>query len=433
LALAAYYPGSLSNDSITMYLGVAGGYWNDVKPPVMRHLWWLADQVVCGPGGLLVIHVAAYWLAVLLVATASARTALVRSAIVAGLGFLPPTFGLLATIWVDVSMMSFLLLGIGLSLHVPRSQRPTLFASLGFLAFAYGGLVRHNSIVAVLPLFALLAHHWLSTRHGVQQSRRTMIAAACLTVLVWGLGSVIKRWGASEHVEIWAPSLVWDLAAISVDTGEMWVPDYVQTNPDLPDRLDTLKAVFNRSGCSSLYWGTPEFAHWDLSRERMQPLPGDWLAAVSTHPGPYLRHRLHTTAGLLGLWRGLPWGPYYFDTETRGATAHCAAPNAFARNGLNQGIERLLRAFMRTPLYRLWIYCLIGSTVILFTWRRPIPGAGTAALIAASGLLYLAPQPLITPSVEFRYGLWTMVSATVAAILLTAAIVNQNRRKSADG
>jgi hypothetical protein len=430
LAVAAYYPGSLSNDSITMFQQVTGGYWTNAKPPTMRHLWWVTNQAICGPGGILLVHLLAYWGGVLLIATECAKGAAARSAIVVGLGLLPPSFGLLAVIWVDVGMTSFLLLGTGIALHARRRRPRLLLSLLALAALAFGALLRFNAIAALPPLLLLVVRGGFRSE-SPRRNVRALVAAAVLTVVVFGLSIVIQQWGTSRRMASWAAALVWDLAAITVETQEMWVPDYVLVDPGRQDGVEMVEELFRRSSSVSLYWGPHVFADFGIDPERLRPLPGDWLAAVRLHPGAYLRHRLRTAAGLLGLWRSVGWGSYFFDTETRGVTDHCAAPASFERNRLNLAIEGALEVLSRTPVYRLWVYCLLSLGVLAFWLRRRIEGASTAALVAASGLLYLAPQPLIVPSVEFRYGLWTLVSAVVAAVLLGAAVVEDRRKNGA--
>jgi hypothetical protein len=215
--------------------------------------------------------------------------------------------------------------------------------------------------------------------------------------------------------------MVWDLAAITVDTGEMRVPDYVfRSRREDPQR--DVERAFARGGVSPFYWGDHAVLDFAVSADTVRPLPSDWMAAIADHPGSYLRHRAHTTAGLLGLWRMPPWGAYYLDPETRGVADHCSAPG-YRRNRWNAAIERGLRALLPTLVYRLWVYVAAALAVLMLAWRWRPPGAGAAVLIAISGLLYLGPQALIVPSVDFRYGLWTLVASAVAVVLLVAAFV----------
>jgi hypothetical protein len=428
VALLAYYPGSLSNDSITMYESVVGGYLTDSKPPLMRHLWGITDRWVCGAGGMLIVHLAAYWIGIVLIAAASFETAIARGAVVAGLGFLPPSFGLLATIWVDVGMMAFLLLGVGLSLHVGRGRASTMIASAAVAALAYGGLVRYNAIVALPPLLLLVCQRWLLFRRHRNSWRAAVPAAIALTLVVSGLGAVDLRLGKPHHFEVWPQILIWDLAAITVDSGEMRVPDYVfQSRRENPRR--DVERAFKREGVSPFYWGENAVLDFGSSAETLRSLPGDWVAAIVDHPGSYLRHRAHTMAGLLGWWRMPPWGAYYLDPNTRGVADHCRSPG-YRHNRWNAAIERGLHALLPTPVYRLWVYVAAALTVLMLAWRWRPPGVSAAALVAISGLLYLAPQAVIAPSVEFRYGLWTLVASAVSVVLMVAALVAGQRSAS---
>jgi hypothetical protein len=377
---------------------------------------------------MLIVHVAAYWIGIVLIAAASFETAIARGAVVAGLGFLPPSFGLLATIWVDVGMMAFLLLGIGLSLHVGRGRASTMIASAAVAALAYGGLVRYNAIVALPPLLLLVCQRWLLFRRPRNSWRAAVPAAIALTLVVTGLGAVDLRLGKPHHFEVWPQILIWDLAAITVDSGEMRVPDYVfQSRRENPRR--DVERAFKGEGVSPFYWGENAVLDFGASAETLRPLPGDWVAAIVDHPGSYLRHRAHTMAGLLGWWRMPPWGAYYLDPNTRGVADHCRSPG-YRHNRWNAAIERGLHALLPTPVYRLWVYVAAALTVLMLAWRWRPPGVSAAALVAISGLLYLAPQAVIAPSVEFRYGLWTLVASAVSVVLMVAALVAGQRSAS---
>jgi len=419
ISVIAFYPGTLPNDAITFYQQVKGGYWHGVSPPTMRHLWWLTDKIVCGSGGLFLVHVLAWWAAALAFSTGLSRNAVMRASLVAAIGFFPPMFGLQAPLLTDISMTSFLLLGAGIVLHLHRRWSwPMAIAALVFLF--YGGMTRHNAPPALIPLFALFAMALLQ-RNGASGNHWRAVSgytALLFLVLVAGL-QLINRAGTTHLGSTSEQFMTWDLAVMSVAQARMLVPAEVQADPG-PDSLERLSAVINRSTVSTLFWGDPVFAKFFLAPEESRILRKAWFSAIIQYPWSYLKHRARLTLGLLGLGHKPPWGATSFRTTTRGVTDHCNAewlPNRFQWNSLNSGIAKILEVLKQTPVYRAWLYMLLALAVIVQSLRRPSPLRFFAVLLALSGLLYFLPYPLLSPSSETRYVLWTMVAAWVSVLI----------------
>lgn len=55
-ACAGAWPGMMSYDSLVAYRRMAHGIISSAPPPMMSELWWLTDQAVPGPGGMLILH-----------------------------------------------------------------------------------------------------------------------------------------------------------------------------------------------------------------------------------------------------------------------------------------------------------------------------------------------------------------------------------------
>ena len=67
-------------------------------------------------------------------------------------------------------------------------------------------------------------------------------------------------------------------------------------------------------------------------------------------------------------------------------------------------------------------YVLLAIACALLAWRRRGDLRADCALaMATSGLLYVAPLPLVAPSAELRYSGWLFAAATMSLIALVAA------------
>jgi hypothetical protein len=127
-----YYPGFMSGDSFTQYRQMKGieGLSN-IHPAALVYVWRVLDQVIPGPGGLFLFHLAVYWAAVLVFAIAMWRRPMARVAGVLLLGLFPPTFMVSLHIWKDASMVSCSLLAVALLTWHSRKPRLWLLIASG--------------------------------------------------------------------------------------------------------------------------------------------------------------------------------------------------------------------------------------------------------------------------------------------------------------
>jgi hypothetical protein len=75
----------------------------------------------------------------------------------------------------------------------------------------------------------------------------------------------------------------------------------------------------------------------------------------------------------------------------------------------------------RPTFYRPWLYVLLGLGVSAASLFIAGERAKFAGAIALSGLLSVAPLPVIAPSPDFRYSIWCVATSLVGVALLIAA------------
>jgi hypothetical protein len=441
--IVAFFPGIMSNDSRTLYRQVISNEWNDADPAVMRHLWWVTDRVICGPGGVFLVHVFAYWTGIVLVASYLSSSTAWRAVLVVVLGLFPPAYGLLPMIWKDVGVMSSWMLALGLLLRRERNPQSRTLLVGSLLALLYGAAVRHNAWPALVPLLYIVASG-ASHEHPRFRARPPRVlrrAALTLTLfaLLFGIAQVANRVGA-RHVIMWAQVPLWDLAAMSVRTGRILVPEYVLINPERNHRMDRLTLFFDTRTVAPLFWGDGAFARFELGPDEARRLLREWEMAIWDHPREYAMHRLGTASGLFGL-EARVGGEYYRDRSPV-AIGHCKLgplPDRF-REGraaalVTGGLERL----SETHLYRPWVYLLLSAAVITASFLIENRVAFVARHVALSGVLYVAPLLFVAPSIEFRYTIWLFEASIVAVLLMTAAfhergsLTDSRRRAQDDG
>src|SRR5215471_4745940 len=154
--VACFFPGYMSPDSISQLWQGRTLSFTDWHPPVMSLLWGLLDRIIPGPAGMLILHNMMFWGGLSLFVYHLGFERAWAAAAILLVGLSPPVFGTLSTIWKDVSMGCSLLLGCGLLLRAEREQSRIAWI-MAVVSFWYGLAVRHNAIVAVVPLAVLAA------------------------------------------------------------------------------------------------------------------------------------------------------------------------------------------------------------------------------------------------------------------------------------
>ena len=421
LTVAAFHPGHLSFDSSYQFWQARTGEYSNVSPVAMTWLWSLVHRVWPGGGGMFLLNVLMFWSGVWLIAcTLYSRPAhrVAATLVVAGVSPVPM---ILSHVWTDAALIACLTLASALILRAAdRRDRIPLYGAIPLLL--YGGLIRHNALPALIPLLA-----WWGTVFARTGPSRTRLPITKLlpTVLVaalavFGLGRALDSRLVVHRVSAIGITQVWDLAAISLATGTMLLPDFV-VPPGVT--LDQLREKYTPYTCVPLY--APPHAVRDgfampFSASENTRLRQAWLDAVRRHPAAYAAHRFAVTRALFSRYRNdrpsdlgyIPYVVQYRDNP------------ALAQN--DSSLHRMALAwYARTVGW--WIsapapYILLAIACALLAWRRRGDlRADFALAMAASGLLYVAPLPLVAPSAELRYSGWLFAAATMSLIALVAA------------
>jgi hypothetical protein len=419
LSVAVLFPGWMSYDSSFQFWQVRTGEFSNLSPVVMTALWSVVHAVAPRPSALFLLHQAAYWTGIVLLALALWRGAAARAAFIVVAGFVPPVFVILGHLWTDASLIAALSLAFGLTVTgLVRRQRWSL--ALALPAILYAGAVRHNSLLAIMPLAALWAHAWL--RSGADghvtapvRSRRAKLAGIALLLVFASFagGRALDQALARERVSTWALVALWDLAAISLDSQQLVIPDFARTSET---GFENLRERFSPYTCVPLFNGPGRVRHGlegeEFDAEELAKLRRAWLAAITAHPGPYLWHRIVVAKKLFGSYRGHAEGLFFVPTTVayRDNPPGEAALTGW-RDRLVEGVRRARGWVIFTPA----VYLVIAFAAAALGWRRRNELAGQVALaFAGSGLLLVLPLVVAAPGTELRYCGWLFTASVVA-------------------
>jgi hypothetical protein len=403
-----FYPGYVSFDIASQLAQGRSGQLSDVSPPANALLLAIAFALGEGTGPLFLLNT-------LLICASTAWILAVlnlRKAhwllLICALPLLP----ILPHVWTDVHLLASLSLATALLLYAssaesPRAARLACLAALVLLAWSTW--VRHNAILAVIPL-AILPFYI--------RSGRTSLAARTGVIALVVLALVLIRATSSLVVErpssVWAVTLMWDLQHLSIERGEvLFPPAFVGPGMDIAD----LEQAFSPNTAVPLFAQTrsgvrnPTLAPFDAGMRA--EIWAAWIQAVLSDPQHWLAHRWTVFHRLFGPhWHGdlveMVDSPVFLESGGR----------ALWRSRLHELARLAMESGKRAGVFAPWPGFLLSIALLVASRLR---GRGAAprlqAALVVSALAYIAALFPLTPSAEQRYLVWPLWALIVAAAL----------------
>jgi hypothetical protein len=410
--IAAFWPGQMSFDSAYAWWQARGGDTTDIAPPMFIFVWRIADAMHEGPGLMFALHLVLFWNGLALLAGALRLSAWRAAALMLIGAFAPVPWLLRGHVWTDVALFSALLFATGAlaRAQVVRRRRWVLAA---VPALIYAAAVRHNAMPAVLPFAAWLG--WLATS---QAATRVRVAIAALAlVAIAGAATALVNSLVDRRVPLWPATAEWDLAAISIDTGEMLLPAFmIGPGLDVPELADAYRDWNITPMLQNTRHGMRDPFMEPFTAVQLSELRSAWLGAIRAHPRAWLSHHWQRVVALLGVhdptW---PRELIYVDAEVSYRDNPPVARNA---SPLHDLLMRTAARLATTSWLAGWPYLLVGVVTAPWAWQRRRELAGIVALVLlTSALLYLGPLLVLAPA-ELRYLGWSCLASVVAAAVV---------------
>ena len=409
VTVATFWPGYMSTDSLRQFMEARVQRFTDWHPPLMSWLWARLDSMVPGPGGMLVFQNVCFWTGLALLVHNCFRSMPAAAAVLV-IGFLPPVFGLLSTIWKDVGFGACLLLAYALMqrARIGRSQW-VLWTSL--VPLAYGTLIRHNGLFAALPL-ALWWGKLFSSINPRRWARRWVVNGTIVFVALL-FSFKLVNWaltdGRSQYLQ--QHILLHDLAAISVQRKQNLLPPYIRNRPDAVS-LDRLTEIYHPSNTVTLWCCSGQRLPLTTDPAEFNELTKYWLTAVLKYPGPYLRHRWGAMRSVLGMTTGPVSLPFYGGIDANPFGFH------FVRGRWNTWVMARLESVMNSLLFRGWAYVLEIALLLAICRRFRPQQFESAVVLGSSALLYTAAYFPLSALGDFRYVWWTVLVGWVLPLVV---------------
>jgi hypothetical protein len=341
-----------------------------------------------------------------------------------GIGLWPAFVAMQPQVWKDLWMVGALLWAVGALLR-EQAAPAWRWRGLALLMLALATAFRFNALTGVLPLWAWLA--WRIARVPVASNpaapqdgatravARIRVAIALLSFpVLLGLAALPDRLGNVRHVTVWPVMALWDLAAVSIDTGRMAIPaPFLKPGATVDDLAREFDPAVN---VPSFTTGTIHFSYEIVLRaEDLATLREAWLMLPLREPQAWARHRLRLSGYLFGLRNA-----ELADTQVLMPDLVPFKDNPPLTMAPSRPREVLVATWHRWvdgPFFMGWLYLLLAVGVLAAAaWRRRTD----AAVMSVSGLAMVAPLVPLATAADFRYLLWLVVASLLALVLLVS-------------
>jgi hypothetical protein len=417
--VAAYWPGQMSFDSAYAWWQARGGATTNIAPPSFIYIWRACDALLEGPGLVFALHLALFWSGLALLAHALRASGTRTAALMLLAAFAPVPWLLRGHVWTDVGMFSALLFATGALAfaHATRQRRWILVALPGLF---YAASVRYNALPAILPFAAWAA--CLAFGKTTTRSRVAWIAIGACAVFFLAASMINSQ--VQRRVPLWPATAEWDLAALSIASGEMLLPPFmIGPGLDVPELAGAFRDWSIVPMLQNTQHGMRDPFMSDYTPEQLSTLRDAWLAGIRAHPGAWLAHHARQARALLGVhdpsW---PRELIYVDDEFQYRDNPPVARNT---SSLHKTLMRGAAFLSITPLLAGWPYLVLGLLGVPMAWRRRGEIGGAVALVLlASAWLYLLPLIVLVPA-ELRYLGWSCLASVLAATIVWLAPSSQ--------
>lgn len=428
LSFVFYYPGIMTPDSDYQLLMARSWQFTDWHPVIMSVVWRPLDSIVAGPFLMLVFILSLYWASFFGFAFFSLSRMSKITWLIVAIPFLPFTINLVGTIWKDVlsavSYLSAIVLIIWIR-RTPIDSESLIFWRLKInrfrggvsvcilLLLAFAMLLRHNSLLAAVPILAL----WINSLSAVpDQSHsenavsrlakftRLHILSALIAMGLYFAGStLVDSITNPRDSQPLSSLLVFDVLGVS---------DRVDVNLVPGDWTEAEDEKWTEVCYSPKWWDQV----WISCSEELEELRADgnwaelthvWADVVLEHPDEYLAHRASHVAHYFK-----PHAQYMVTPDP----SQMSLEYGFDTEKLSY-VRAYVRMFSDSPviwiLFTMGFWIVASLTMTLFLLARFIwaPNREREALgILMSGCLYSLPLVFVSPSIDLRYVYFTILA-----------------------
>jgi hypothetical protein len=420
-----FFPGGMSGDSLDQWRQVIDGDINSWHPPSMVYMWRALRFLGDGPFPMLFFHSFLYWGALYLISISLFKSIPVRIITITFLGFFPPMWLLVGTVWKDTGLLVSFLFVVGIAIAVSRRVVHKSFLLPAIFLLIYGSSVRHNALVASFPLIMILvmvAFEHLKFRYTF------VVSLLLLVVLGIGINQFNKHMVDHRTYNVSNSIFFWDLWGMSIDVNKNLMPNYLfhrneKEHRSLVISVEELKEYYDPH-CNTVIWPTTTGLRGDRYTRNFpdKQFKKDFIAAVMEYPHSYITVRKRAVTCLLGLTCDNSSSGLYLNIARFPKNHYLYRYSRSFKIGSFVIYPRMYFDLTRTYFYKTWVYlvgCILvfGISLYLYIKKRENLYA-FSCLCSLSGLFYWAPYIIVATCSDFRYNTWMIASFLVSLTIL---------------
>jgi hypothetical protein len=423
----SYYPGLMTSDSDHQYLQASSFIFSDWHPPIMSLVWSALLKIVDGPLGLFVLFGLMYWGSFLSIASSLAMKSKFAAITLLLFAYSPIMLNYMGTIWKDVFVTVFFLLGLALILRSYATQVPlNLFQSFFILLIiSIGSLARHNSILTglVLSILCVIYTKTIPTL-TIEKIYKKVAIGVLAYIVVLGSTLITVNHITNPKKEYASSSLfVYDLVGISIRANEYLLPK--SNLYDVHNIID----CYEDKGWDKIYVACPSLLSEIRADGNWQFLGRYWMEAIYKHPVQYLKHRYrHFTS----FFRSASLK--FIDDKTTTQLSKdfgfkSTSGFLFLQDYILRSTDNRITSLLYTNGF--WILLSFATTIIYFLCMiiKFDQSRLVLFLISFSGFVYASPLIMIGVAPDFRYVYWTITSSLICFSLSISLILQRFQRK----
>lgn len=431
-------PGVFAFDSMLQWYEGHVGQFDSNQPPALGFLWNQLAGLGEAASLLVGLSCLSFCVGVYLIARYYCRPR-ISLAILAAVALFPPVFAQIATINKESISSHLLVLGFGLVLQARRQGGSQRLCMLAAATAAVAVMVRYQYVVVAAALYIVCLPPLRDARQrgGVLRDLlRPAVAwigafVACVAMLaIWIDASAAVDWQAS-FTKNFRLLREYELSALVARATAPDLSELAAAGIDPSQAIEAMRRGYTPESNVPLFKvvtllapvPTEMIAHQTATLARQQP--GNGL----------LTHRLATFSRLLGL-HGVCWPVQkQIIRPPLGTPERQWADTVGASNLPDSIASKIFRSRLfpvNNILFKPILYLFIAGALLLWfistascrtTWRL-------LAGLPFSGLVYAVTFVMITPSCDFRYLYWTVLSATLSVAIVLAVGLGNIRREA---
>ena len=413
--LVLFGPGSMTPDSIDMCQQAVRDLFNDWHAPIVTGAWGLVDVGITWIFlGQLVVTVTAVHL--ILAAWLRPWIAVAGTWVVL---LFPATLGWMGHVGKDEWFAAATLAAIAALGRAGRARTPRArwwLVGAGVLACWAAVAARPNGIVPIAALLVVMLPVTLwRDRHPALRAVVRIAAAGLVAVGILVTTTLWERVVADPSPTYpMQVTYLYDLAGMSLRTGEVLLPDVAL---DRPTTLEELDALFDPGATNDFYFGEDSpvrFGPGVYDEAEIAELAQAWRDAVVAHPGAYLSTRLAYTRLVTG-WSAPP--PIGSVTDPGLTSFEGNSPCFVPARWTPSAHEAVIESLQDVESLRIWRGWWFAVLLVAAAAVAGLVRVAEARGLAAAGLVSLASVALAGGTTTFRYSWFTALCAVVATVL----------------